>query len=137
MPDRKLKAIGLQNGKAVDSVILETAGKPAGIQLVADRAHIHDSRNDLAYITAEVVDAKGHVVPNAALPLHFSIAGNGEILATGNADPSGAASFQQPEHQTFEGKCLIIVRPKGKAGKIILKAEGEGLTAGEVVVETE
>ena len=27
--------------------------------------------------------------PNATLPLHFSINGNGEIIATGNANPSG------------------------------------------------
>jgi beta-galactosidase len=133
----ELKAIGLQNGKAVDSVVLQTAGKPAGIRLVADRTHIHNNRSDLAYITAEVIDANGRLVPNAALPLRFSITGNGEILATGNANPSDAASFQQPKHKTFEGKCLIIVRPKDNAGKITLKAEGEGLTAGEVVVETE
>ena len=46
-------------------------------------------------------------------------------------------SFQKPEHKTFEGKCLIIVRPKGNAGTIRLKAEGEGLKAGEVMIETE
>lgn len=133
----ELKAFGLQNGKAVDSVVLQTAGEPARIRLTADRVHIHASRNDLAYVTAEVVDAKGQLVPYTALPLHFSVKGNGEIIATGNADPSGVESFQKPQHKTFEGKCLAIVRPKGRAGNIILKAEGEGLTAGEVVIESE
>ncbi|MEO8110253.1 MAG: glycoside hydrolase family 2 TIM barrel-domain containing protein [Ginsengibacter sp.] len=132
-----LKAIGLQGGKAVDSVVLQTAGKPASVRLTADHAHIHASRNDLAYVTAEVIDAKGQLVPDALLPLHFSISGNGEIIATANANPSGMESFQQPRHKTFQGKCLIIVRPKGKAGKIKLKAEGEGLTAGEVAIDTE
>ena len=42
-----LKAIGLKNGKAVDSVILQTAGKPARIRLVADRTNIHANANDL------------------------------------------------------------------------------------------
>ena len=131
-----LKAIGLQNGKAVDSVVLQTAGKPASIRLVADRTHIHANANDLAYVTAEVIDEKGRLVPNAALPLHFSVSGNGEIIATGNANPSGAESMQQPQHKTFEGKCLVIVRPKGNAGTIMLKAEGEGLMAGDVVITT-
>ena len=36
-----------------------------------------------------------------------------------------AESMQQPQHKTFEGKCLIIVQPKSTAGKITLKAEGE------------
>jgi beta-galactosidase len=132
----ELKAIALQNGKAVDSIVLKTAGKPVAIRLVADRKQIHANRNDLAYITAEVVDAKGQFVPNVSLPLHFSISGNGEIAAAGNANPSDAASFQQPVHNSFEGKCLIIVRPKGNSGKIILKAEGENLKAGELTIET-
>ena len=132
-----LKAIGLQNGKAVDSVVLQTAGNPARMRLTADRSQIHASRSDLAYVTAEVLDTKGQLVPNAALPLHFSISGSGEIIATGNANPSDMESMQKPQHETFEGKCLIIIRPKGNAGKIMLKAEGEGLTAGEVVIETE
>jgi hypothetical protein len=42
-----------------------------------------------------------------------------------------------PIMQNIEGKCLIIVRPKGNAGTIRLKAEGGGLEAGEVVIETE
>jgi beta-galactosidase len=84
----ELKAIGLQNGKAVDSVVLKTVGKPAGIRLVADRKNIHANPNDLAYVTAEIIDANGNVVPNAELLLHFSVSGNGKIIATGNANPS-------------------------------------------------
>lgn len=129
-----LKAIGLQNGKAVDSIVLQTAGKPAKIRLTADRSRIDAHDNDLCYITAEVLDANNNVVPNAALPLHLSVSDKGEIVATGNANPSDMESFQQPQHKTFEGKCLIIVCPKGKAGAINLKAEGDGLTAGEITI---
>jgi beta-galactosidase len=131
-----LKAIGLQNGKAVDSVVLQTAGKPARIRLVADRIKINANKNDLAYVTAEVLDDEGRIVPHTALPLHFSINGNGKIIATGNADPSDAESMQQPQHKTYEGKCLVIIQPKGNAGIIKLKAEGDGLKAAEVVIET-
>ncbi|HEV8282813.1 MAG TPA: glycoside hydrolase family 2 TIM barrel-domain containing protein [Chitinophagaceae bacterium] len=137
-----LKAIAINNGKAVDSAVLQTAGMPTQIRLTADRKNIKASRNDLSYVTAEVVDANGWLVPDAIIPLHFSITGNGEIAATASASPNDMQSFsagpsgQKPQHKTFRGKCLIIVRPKGNAGKIILKAEGEGLRAGEVVIET-
>ncbi len=131
-----LKAIALKDGKAVDSFILKTAGKPARIRLTADRTHINANANDLAYVTAEIVDANGNLVPNTEMPLHFSITGNGEIIAAGNANPSDAESFQDAEHKTFRGKCLIIIRPKGNAGKITLKAEGESLASGTVVIET-
>ncbi len=77
-----LKAIALQNGVAVDSVILQTAGSAEKIKLTADRNVIHASRNDLSYVTAEIVDANGHLVPDAVMPLEFSIKGAGEIIAT-------------------------------------------------------
>ena len=131
-----LKAIALQNGVPVDSVILETAGKPARIKLTADRTNIHSNRNDLSYVTAEILDADGHLVPGAVLPLHFTIKGAGAIIATANANPSDMESFQQPQHKTFRGKCLIIVRPDGNAGTIKLNATAKGLKMGEVVIKT-
>jgi beta-galactosidase len=130
-----LKAIGLQNGKAVDSVVLQTAGKTASIRLVADRESIRANRNDLSYITAEVLDEKGRLVPDASVSLRFSISGNGEIIATGNANPSDMESFQMLQHKTFEGRCLAIVRPKKSTGNIIVKAEGEGLQEGKIVID--
>lgn len=51
-----------------------------------------------------MLDEKRQLVPNDALTLRFSISGNGEIFATGNANPSGMESFQKPEHKTFSRK---------------------------------
>jgi beta-galactosidase len=132
-----LKAIGFKNGKAVDSVVLKTAGKPAGIRLVADRKNIHANPNDLAYVTAEVIDANGNLVPDAELLLHFSVSGNGKIIATGNANPAGVESMQQPQHKTFKGKCLVIIQPKGNAGKIVLNAEATGLKETQIIINTQ
>ena len=131
-----LKAVALNNsGGGLDSVILQTAGKPAAIRLTADRSKITANRNDLSYVTAEVIDAQGRLVPDAILPLGFTISGNGEIAATASANPKDMQSFQKPEHRTFRGKCLVIVRPKGKGGKIVLKANGVGLTGAEIIVD--
>jgi beta-galactosidase len=131
-----LKAIALQNGAPVDSVTLQTAGRPTQIRLTADRTNIHASRDDLSYVTAEILDANGRLVPDAVLPLHFNIQGAGEIIATASANPSDMESFQQPQHKTFRGKCLIIVRPNGNAGTIKLNATGIGLKRGEVVIKS-
>ncbi len=131
-----LKAIGLQNGVAVDSVILQTSGEPSKIRLTADRNTIHPDVNDLSYITAEIVDANGRLVPDAVLPLDFNIKGAGDIIATANANPSDMESFQQPKHKTFRGKCLLIVRPKGNAGSITVTASGKGLKNSKVNIIT-
>jgi beta-galactosidase len=130
-----LKAIAIKNGEDVDSVTLQTPSKAAKIRLTADRSQIKNSRNDLSYVTVEIVDANGSLVPGASVPVQFSIEGNGEIFATANASPTDMQSFQKSEHRTFRGKCLVIVRPKNKGGKIILKAKAEGLNGGQVVIE--
>jgi beta-galactosidase len=130
-----LKAIAMRDGKDVDSVVLQTPGKAARIRLTADRSSIKNTRNDLAYVTAEVVDAQGRLVPDAPVLLQFAVAGNGDIVATASASPNDMQSFQKPEHRTFLGKCLVIVRPKGGAGNITLKATGSGLSEGTVTIK--
>src|SRR5690242_10027527 len=93
----ELKAIALENGKEAGSVILGTTNAPKTILLKADRSTIQTSRNDLAYVTVQIVDDKGRVVPDANLPVEFSVNGAGELAAVGNANPSEMASFHQPK----------------------------------------
>lgn len=130
-----LKAIGINNGKDVDSVVLQTPGTATKLKLATDRSSIKNSRNDLAYVTVEIVDAQGRLVPVDAISLQFSIEGNGEIIATASASPNEMQSFQKPEHRSFRGKCLVVVRPKGRGGKIILTAKADGLREAQVIIE--
>ncbi len=130
-----LQVFGIENDKVIDSITLQTAGKPTQIRLTADRKQIDANPNELSYITAEIVDAKGNVVPDVVMPIHFSIEGNATVKATANAAPDDMRSFQQPVHKTYRGKCLAIVEPGEKKGIIKVKAKAEGVTDGEVVIE--
>jgi beta-galactosidase len=132
----ELRAIGLTGGKQVASTVLRTAGEPKEIRLTADRSKIRADRNDLSYVTVEVVDEKGNPVPNAAIPIRFTITGAGELAATGSSSPNDPASFTAPFRTTYQGRCLAILRPKGGAGKITLKAQADGLKAETIVVQT-
>ncbi|MBN1996093.1 DUF4982 domain-containing protein [candidate division KSB1 bacterium] len=132
----ELKAVGLTDGKETASKIFTTTGEAKKIFLSADRQEIFKSRNDLAYITVEVLDDQGRRVPDAEMQLHFKISGAGELVAVGNGNPADMKSFQQPECKTFRGRCLVILRPNGKGGKIRLKAEGDGLEPAQIVVKT-
>lgn len=133
----ELRAIGLVNGKAVAKTTLKTVGEPTAIRLTADRSTLHADRNDLCYVTVEVVDGKGHRVPNTAIPVRFTISGAGELAATGSAAPNDAASFHQPVRQTYEGRCLVILRPQNGPGLITLNAEADGLKPTRIVVRTQ
>jgi beta-galactosidase len=134
--DGELKAVAIENGKEVGNVILKTTNAPKTIVLKADRSTIQASRNDLSYITVEIVDDQNNLVPNATIPVEFSISGAGEIAAVGSANPSEMASFHQRKRNTFRGKCLVILRPKGNAGDITLEAKSPGLESAKIVVVT-
>jgi len=133
----ELKAVAIENGKEVGNVILKTTNAPKTILLKADRSTIQATRNDLSYVTVEIVDDKNNVVPDATVPVEFSISGAGELAAVGNANPSEMASFHQPKRNTFRGKCLVILRPKGDAGDITLEAKSPGLQSAKIVVMSE
>ncbi len=132
----ELRAIGLVNGKEVAGITLKTAGEPKAIRLVPDRSTIRADRNDLSYVTIEIVDAQGLVVPNAAIPVRFTVGGAGELAATGSPAPNEPASFHLPVRKTWQGRCLAILRPAGDAGTITLKAEADGLEPATVAVHT-
>ncbi len=129
-----LTAVGITGGKQVASKSFETTGPPVKIRLTADRMQINNDRNDLAYVTVEVLDEKDRRVPYAEIPVSFTISGGGELAAVGNGNPKDMKSFQRPEIKTFRGRCLAVLRPTGKAGRIKLKARTDNLQPGEVSI---
>jgi beta-galactosidase len=131
-----LKAVNVFDGKEKDEITIKTAGAPHRIRLSADRSRIRASRNDLAYVTVEVIDQNNQVVPHAEIPVQFSITGAGELVAVGNANPKEPASFRNAEHKTFRGRCLVIVRPNKKPGAILLRATAAGFPDAMVRVNT-
>jgi len=132
----ELKAIALKDGKEMGTKILKTTGNPAKIRLTADRSELKASRNDLSYVTVEVVDGNGALIPNAYLPIRFKVEGAGELAAVENGDPADMKSFRTPQATSFNGRCLVILRPTGTSGEIKLKAESAGLTGAEITVMT-
>lgn len=132
----ELKATGISDGKEVATKIFKTTGKPASIRMIADRKTFSANRNDLAYITVEIVDDAGNVVPNANVKVSLSATGDGELIASGNAAPDDMESFRNPVCKTFNGRCLAIIRPFTKAGSITLSAESAGLPNSTVEVFT-
>ena len=132
----ELRAIGLINGKAVAKTTLKTASEPHEIRLTADRSTLRADRNDLSYVTVEVVDQRGTVVPNAEVPIHFTVTGTGELAAVGSPAPNDAASFRLPLRKTYQGRALAILQPTGDAGIITLKAEADGLKPATIEIRT-
>ena len=122
-----LKAVSRLRGKTVLEEEVHTAGAPARLQLAADRTTLHADGADLAYITIRILDANGHLVPNADTQLSVDITGEGMLAGMDNGYQADLESFRGVRHKAFNGLCLAIVRAKKKAGRITLRVSGAGL----------
>jgi len=130
-----IKAISYKNGKQVLTREIKTAGEPVSIRLTADRKTIKSNGKDLSFITAEVLDREGNVVPTAYNLIKFYVEGNGSIAGTDNGDPTDSNSLKKPERKLFNGKALAVIQSGKTAGVVKLKAESENLKGAEIEIK--
>jgi beta-galactosidase len=130
----ELRAVGYVNNKVVATTTIKTSGAPRKLKLTADRTTIRADRNDLSFVTVEVIDAGGQRVPDAEIPVRFSVSGGGELAAQGSGTPNDPASFRVPLRKTFQGRCLAILRPTGRPDDITLRAEADELQSETIVI---
>ena len=114
--------------------MLFSSGEPAQIFLSPDRPQIHAAAQDLSYVTVELQDKDHHLNPKSSLLIHFSVEGPAEIAGVGNANPVSIESYQLPQRKTWRGKCLVVLKSKGKAGNIVLHASADGLPESSVTI---
>ncbi len=131
----ELKAISYKDGKEIATQTLRTVGKPAKVRLTSDRTTIRASRNDLAYVTVELLDANGAAVPDGIRTINFHLEGVGELSAAGSANPKDVASFHLPTCRTYQARAMAILRPFGHAGTMTLRATSPGLEPAMVAVK--
>jgi beta-galactosidase len=111
-----------------DRCELQTAGAPARIRLTADRQQMKADGQSLLFVTIEVVDKEGRVVPEAQLPLDVKVNGSGTLLAVGNANPRDNDPYYDAKHTTWNGRALAVVRSNGKRGTVVVTVNGKRLT---------
>jgi beta-galactosidase len=132
----ELKAIAYKNGKVWAESTVKTTEEASKLMAKADRNTIHADGKDLSYITVQVTDKEGLVVPTANNLIEFSIEGPGDIIATDNGDPSDMTSFISKKRNAFNGLALVIVRSKkDEKGTIKITAKSNGLEMGTVDIE--
>lgn len=129
-----LKAVSKKDGKIVLTKEIKTAGKPAKIELIADRKNIKADGKDLSFITARVVDAAGNIVPDADNLIQFSVKGEAGIIGTDNGLQTSMESFKSNTHKAFSGLCLAVVQSKEKESNVVVTASSQGLQTASVII---
>ncbi|MEJ6981783.1 glycoside hydrolase family 2 TIM barrel-domain containing protein [Pedobacter sp. P351] len=130
-----IKAIGKNKGKEVASEEFKSAGAPAKIILTGSKEKITSNWDDVSFIQAVLVDANGVPCPNSDNLIKFSISGPGRIAAVDNGDITSHESYQANERQAYQGKAIAIIKGVKGSGKIIVKAQAEGLEAASLNVD--
>ncbi|MEV6497439.1 glycoside hydrolase family 2 TIM barrel-domain containing protein [Streptomyces prunicolor] len=131
----ELKAVASSGGTVVASDVLRTAGAAHAVRLTADRKSLAADGRSLVFVTAEIVDAHGVVLPDAEDLIAFEVRG-GSIAGLDNGREESAERYQASTRTAFHGKALAIVRSGTAAGSLKVTARAEGLRGGTVTVRT-
>jgi beta-galactosidase len=114
--------------------VISTAGQPARLRLSADRTQLSADNQDLAYLTIEVLDAEGRVVPNQPVEVTVSASGAGEVIATGSGDMTDSHGYYRLTRSTWQGRAAAVVKAGPRKGVIRVKVKAEGLQGDEVSI---
>jgi beta-galactosidase len=125
----RLVAVGYKDGKAAGQWELRTAGEAATLKISLDRRQIKANGEDLAYLTAELIDRNGVPIYARASDrkLKISVIGAGALAGAGNGNPMDASSLQSGERATFHGRVVAVIRAGSTAGPIDVDIAAEGL----------
>ena len=101
-----------------ESVTLKTADEPARLRLTPDRTVMTADGRSLTFVTIEVLDKQGALVPEAAIPCEASVKGAGTLLAFASADLKDTEPYISPRVKTWKGRALLVVRSMQKGGSV-------------------
>ncbi|MDE6340533.1 MAG: DUF4982 domain-containing protein [Muribaculaceae bacterium] len=122
------------DGSVAGERVMRTAGKPDHLVLTANRKELVGNGEDLVYITVQVADKDGNIVPTDEREVKFTVKGDGTFRATANGDPTSLRPFEKPEMDLFSGAATAIVQAGDKPGLITFEAKAKGVKGAKLTI---
>ena len=129
----ELVAVATRNGVEVARDQLNTAGDPCTLRLTPETKAITADGRSLSYVTVEVVDSAGVVVPSADNLIEFAVSG-GRLVGVDSGRQESAEGYKTSTRAAFHGKALAIIQSIEDDGPITVRASGAGLVPGVATV---
>src|SRR4051812_19900 len=122
----KLVAVATKDGQEVARDEVDTAGAPDTVKITPDKRAIAADGTSLSYVTVDVVDKDGTMVPSADNELTFDVSG-GKLVGLDNGREESAENYKSTRRAAFNGKALAIVQSTRNGGPITVKVSSPGL----------
>lgn len=116
-----------KDGNRAAEKIVRTAGKPHHLVVTSNTDRLAANGDDLAYLTVQVADKDGNIVPTDSRRVKFNVTGAGSFEATANGDPTCILPFQNAEMDLFSGAATAIVRSGSQPGDIKFTVSAKGV----------
>lgn len=116
-----------KDGNRAAEKIVKTAGKPHHLVVTSNTDRLAANGDDLAYLTVQVADKDGNIVPVDSRRVKFNVTGAGSFEATANGDPTCILPFQNAEMDLFSGAATAIVRSGSQPGEIKFTVSAKGV----------
>ena len=129
-----------ENGKEVGTQTVKTAGAAAQIQLTGDLGAavkpLKADGEDMTFITVNILDKDGILVPDADNSIQVSVTGAADFKGICNGDATSTEVFTKPTMKTFHGQLVIGIQSNGKQGDATIKVTGKGLKPATLTVNS-
>lgn len=118
------EAISFEGGREVSRQRIKTPGQPAGLRLKPDQTVLRADGQSLAFVSIELTDAKGNVIPYYEETLSAAVEGAGELAGFGSANPVTEELYTTGTFTAYKGRLLAVVRSGFEPGTLILRISG-------------
>ena len=124
-----LEVVAYKDGREWARDKVRTAGKASALQ-----ASVDFTGKTLTYVTVDVLDKAGTLVPDADNLLSFSVKGPAEVVATDAGDPTSHVPFYSTRLPAFHGKASALIRRTGR-GPVSVTVQAKGLKTATLKLE--
>ena len=120
-----------KEGNEVGRETVKTAGAASQIQLTGDLGApikpLKADGEDMTFITVNILDKDGNLVPDASNQINVEVTGSARFKGICNGDATSLEVFTKPTMKAFHGQLVIGIQSNGKVGNTTIKVSAKGL----------
>lgn len=132
----EIRLVSYKDGKKWAEDVSRTPGKPASIKLVMENRELAADDNDVAIVSAYLVDDNGIICGNeSGYPVTFSSNEAGEFIDAISLRDDGFMGYNGPRISFVDGMCQVFFRSMRSDSDLMIKAACDELPEAELTVK--